>query len=65
MIEHDDVTGVDMHGTGTPLGDPIEIGALASVLQVCGNSAQCNLVFYEGLKYQVLPSQLADLFCGL
>ncbi|KAI8473974.1 MAG: thiolase-like protein [Monoraphidium minutum] len=26
-----DVTGVSMHGTGTPLGDPIEVGALAAV----------------------------------
>nr|BAU61515.1 actin related protein2 [Parachlorella kessleri] len=33
-IEPDEVNGFDMHGTGTPLGDPIEIGALASVLQV-------------------------------
>ncbi len=36
-IEPDEVNGFDMHGTGTPLGDPIEIGALASVLQVSGS----------------------------
>lgn len=28
------VGGLQMHGTGTPLGDPIEIGAAAAVLQV-------------------------------
>lgn len=26
------VCGLEMHGTGTPLGDPIEIGAAAEVL---------------------------------
>lgn len=33
-IEPNDVRVVDMHGTGTPLGDPIEVGALASVFKV-------------------------------
>ena len=27
-----DVSAVQLHGTGTPLGDPIEVGALAAVL---------------------------------
>ena len=26
------VTGLEMHGTGTPLGDPIEMGAATAVL---------------------------------
>ena len=29
-----DLAGLEMHGTGTPLGDPIEIGAATTVLQV-------------------------------
>ena len=33
-IEPDGVRGIDMHGTGTPLGDPIEVGALATVFKV-------------------------------
>lgn len=33
--EPDQVTGLEMHGTGTALGDPIEMGAATAVLQVC------------------------------
>lgn len=31
-----DVAYVAVHGTGTPLGDPIEVGALAQALSVKG-----------------------------
>ena len=32
-LEPDQVQGLEMHGTGTALGDPIEMGAAAAVLQ--------------------------------
>ena len=38
-----EVSGIEMHGTGTALGDPIEIGALMAVfegrlLSICNNT---------------------------
>ena len=33
-IPASELGGVEMHGTGTPLGDPIEIGALFTVVKV-------------------------------
>lgn len=29
-----DIGSIQMHGTGTPLGDPIEIGALTAILTI-------------------------------
>ena len=38
-----DVGGLEMHGTGTALGDPIEIGALVAVFDGPGESTVCWL----------------------
>ena len=40
------LAGVEMHGTGTPLGDPIEVGALSAVTNLQGSAgfaAPCDL----------------------
>jgi Beta-ketoacyl synthase, C-terminal domain len=51
------VGGLQMHGTGTPLGDPIEVGAAAAVMQVrlilarhacSAGSASCQAVTWPG-----------------
>lgn len=44
-LQASDISCLEMHGTGTPLGDPIEIGAAAAVfgkssLSVNGQGAQ-------------------------
>lgn len=38
-----DVDNLEMHGTGTPLGDPIEVGAALAVLSVPGKQAPLSL----------------------
>lgn len=38
-----DIAGLEMHGTGTPLGDPIETGALTAVLQGQSPAFPCRV----------------------
>ena len=45
-----------VHGTGTPLGDPIEVGALAGAL--AGNSAQPRAITLGSVKASL------DAVCG-
>ena len=41
-VQPEEVSGLQMHGTGTPLGDPIEMGAIAHVL-VQGHAREAPL----------------------
>ena len=42
------VDGVELHGTGTPLGDPTEIGALVGVFQAAGRSTPLAIAAAKG-----------------
>ena len=39
-----------LHGTGTPLGDPIEVGALSAALQSHGATALPHVVAFGSNK---------------
>ena len=52
----EEVGYVAVHGTGTPLGDPIEVGALAGALG--GNSAQPRAITLGSVKAS------PDAVCG-
>lgn len=47
-ILHADVDGLELHGTGTALGDPIEIGAATTVLQGIASSFLITCFCHEG-----------------
>lgn len=38
-VVREQVVGISVHGTGTPLGDPIEVGALAQVMSRKANDS--------------------------
>ena len=41
---------VALHGTGTPLGDPIEVGALSAALRSHGSVQGAQVVAFESNK---------------
>ena len=45
-----DISGIQMHGTGTLLGDPIEIGALNTIFENSSQDREGNFVFLSGVK---------------
>ena len=55
-------TSLELHGTGTPLGDPIELGAAASVLMKGGG---CTLLRAGGAKSRVGHAEPAAGAVGL
>ena len=58
-MEPSAVALVAVHGTGTPLGDPIEVGALGGVLKASGgNQSQLTLSSNKVLSYPVSTLQL-------
>jgi acyl transferase domain-containing protein len=42
-VEPSSISLIEAHGTGTPLGDPIEVAALAQVFRSTGRSHRCAL----------------------
>ena len=56
-LQASSVGSLEMHGTGTALGDPIEVGAAVAVLQVGGARAEGRLVRVGG---SWCPQQRSD-----
>jgi 3-oxoacyl-(acyl-carrier-protein) synthase/acyl carrier protein len=66
-IDSSDVDGLEMHGTGTSLGDPIEVGAAHAVLiEHTTRNAPLALSAMKSCMGHTEPSAgLAGLFCAL
>ena len=58
---------VALHGTGTPLGDPIEVGALSAALQPHGGANAPHVVTFGSNKASKMLSTLNTevIGCGL
>ncbi|MDC1215733.1 KR domain-containing protein, partial [bacterium] len=68
-IDSSEVDGLEMHGTGTSLGDPIEVGAAHAVLVEHGMAVRSAALALSAMKScmgHTEPSAgLAGLFCAL
>ena len=62
-----ELAGVQLHGTGTPLGDPIEIGALCRVVKACDACFNRPVVFADMMAQRLdmlaSPAWLRDDVC--
>jgi 3-oxoacyl-(acyl-carrier-protein) synthase len=57
------ISCLEMHGTGTPLGDPIEVGAASAVLQGAAQACPEGLhVLCSLLSSSVMPAS-AEALC--
>ena len=63
VVEPHNVTGVQLHGTGTPLGDPIELGAIQAVLM--GSSQRAVPLQVAAAKSWVGHTEAASGVMGL
>ena len=54
-----DMDGIEMHGTGTLLGDPIEIGALSTIFDGCRGEASGRILHLSGVKSTVGHAEAA------
>ena len=70
-ISGDGIGAISMHGTGTPLGDPIEVGALASSLRgshnnntlTMGASKARGFYYYREVHYDCRVDIAAAMWC--
>ena len=62
-VEPTEINYIEAHGTGTSLGDPIEVGALASVL--CPNRPQSNPLVIGSVKTNLGHLEAAAGIVGL
>ena len=57
-LSSEGVKYVALHGTGTPLGDPIEVGALSAALQPRGGANGSHMVTFGSNKASNMLSGL-------
>ena len=60
MLSPCNLSGVTLHGTGTALGDPIEVGALASVLEAASGHKRRSPVAIDACKPRTAHAEAAS-----
>lgn len=63
LVAAADLRSLEMHGTGTALGDPIEMGAACAVLgQVCSSLQSSNVGFEFEVECLLLKNSTFSLY---